>query len=430
MSDLSTLSPDVLWFPKKLQGLFRPHRYKVLHGGRGGAKSWGAARALLIKGATEKLRVLCAREFQNSIKDSVHKLLSDQIDGMGLAGFYDIQQTVIRGRNGTEFSFEGLRHNVTKIKSLEGVDIAWVEEAQTVSKTSWDTLIPTIRKEGSEIWVTFNPELDTDETYKRFVFNPPPDAFVERVNWQDNPWFPDVLRQEKDLLRERDPDAYLTIWEGRCRQTLEGAIYAKEIREATEEGRISRVPYDRSKPVSTFWDLGWRDLTSIWFAQIVGFEFRIIDFVQNRQKTVGHFLKILQDRGYVYGTDWLPHDGESEQLAADGRSIETQMKEAGRKVRIVPKLSPTIGINAARTIFPNCWFDLEKTADGMQALRRYCYEVNSETGQYSRNQLHDENSHAADAFRYMAVAFKEPKDPTKVRKIAATYQAQPGGWMR
>lgn len=429
MSDLSHLSPEVIWFPEKFQGLFRPSRYKVLHGGRGGAKSWGVARALLILGAASKLRILCAREFQNSISESVHQLLSQQIDAMGLSDFYDIQERIIKGKNGTEFSFTGLRYNPTRLKSFEGADIAWVEEGQSVSKRSWEILTPTMRKEGSEIWVTFNPELDTDETYLRFVLNPPPGAFVQRVNWSDNPWFPQVLRDEKDLLRERDPTAYLTVWEGHCRQTLEGAIYAQEIREATEEGRITRVPYDRSKPVSTFWDLGWSDMTSIWFAQIVGFEFRVIDFMQDRHKTVGHFLQALQSRGYVYDTDWLPFDGTSEQLAADGRSIETQMKAAGRRVRIVPKLTPTIGINAARTIFPNCWFDQEKTSEGMQALRRYCYEISDKTGRYSRNPLHDENSHAADAFRYMAVAFKEPKKPT-AGKIVATYQAQPGGWMR
>jgi phage terminase large subunit len=123
---------------------------------------------------TSQLRVLCAREFQSSIRDSVHKLLCDQIKDLGLDSFYRIEQSAIFGMNGTEFSFEGIRHNVNKIKSYEGVDIAWVEEAQTTSKSSWETLIPTIRKEGSEIWVTFNPELDTDETYKRFVLKPPP----------------------------------------------------------------------------------------------------------------------------------------------------------------------------------------------------------------------------------------------------------------
>jgi len=148
-------------FPLKLECLFKPSRYKVLYGGRGGAKSWGVARALLIKGAQAPLRVLCAREFQTSIKDSVHKLLCDQIEALGLLGFYEITQTSIRGKNGTEFSFVGLKNNVANVKSYEGVDVCWVEEAQTTSRMSWNVLIPTIRKEKSEIWITFNPELET-----------------------------------------------------------------------------------------------------------------------------------------------------------------------------------------------------------------------------------------------------------------------------
>mgnify|MGYP000095936013 FL=1 len=154
-------------FPLKLECLFKPSRYKVLYGGRGGAKSWGVARALLIKAAQNPLRVLCAREFQTSIKDSVHKLLCDQIEALGLGTFYEITQTSIRGKNGSEFSFVGLKNNVANVKSYEGVDICWVEEAQTTSRMSWNVLIPTIRKEKSEIWITFNPELETDETYQR-----------------------------------------------------------------------------------------------------------------------------------------------------------------------------------------------------------------------------------------------------------------------
>jgi phage terminase large subunit len=246
-------------FPEKLSILFDPARYKVLYGGRGGAKSWGVARALLIIGARQATRILCAREFQTSIKDSVHKLLSDQIFSMGLEDFYEITQTAIRGKNGTEFSFAGLKNNVANIKSYEGCDICWVEEAQTTSKMSWNVLIPTIRKEGSEIWITFNPELETDETYKRFVVDPPENSIVQRVNWSDNPWFPETLRLEKDALYARDREAYNTIWEGVCRQTVDGAIFAKEMQQAEFEGRITRVPYDPIKPVLAVFDIGWAD---------------------------------------------------------------------------------------------------------------------------------------------------------------------------
>jgi phage terminase large subunit len=223
-------------FPAKLACLFEPKRYKVLHGGRGGAKSWGVARALLILAAKTPMRVLCAREFQVSIKDSVHKLLTDQTYAMGLDSFYEITQTTIRGKNGSEFFFIGLKNNITNVKSFEGVDICWVEEAQTVSKTSWNVLIPTIRKDGSEIWVTFNPELETDDTYQRFVVTPPPNSVVQKITWRDNPWFPETLREEKDHLQVRDTEAYNTVWEGICRKTVDGAVFANEITMADLEG--------------------------------------------------------------------------------------------------------------------------------------------------------------------------------------------------
>lgn len=394
-------------FPDKLRFLFDPHRYKVLYGGRGGAKSWGIARALLVQGAAKPLRIFCGREIQKSIKDSVHKLLADQIDELGLSQFYQVLQTEIRGRNGTEILFGGLKHNVQNIKSLESVDIAWIEEAQSVSKTSWDVLIPTIRKEGSEIWVSFNPELDTDDTYTRFVTRPPSTARVVKVGWQDNPWFPSVLRQEMEDKRQRDPDGYLHVWEGNCRQVLDGAIYADEIRKATEESRITRVPYDSTKPVQTFWDLGFADHTSIWFAQAIGFEYRIIDFYQNNLKALPHYLQVIQNRGYTYDRHWLPHDAEAKTLGT-GRSVQEMAGEVlGRNsVHIAPRLSVTDGINAARAIFGQCFFDEGRCADGIQALRRYRYDKDPNTGEWSKTPLHDEYSHAADAFRYLAVSIK------------------------
>lgn len=414
-------------FPDKLKVLFEPRRYKVLHGGRGGAKSWGVARALLLMGASRTLRVLCAREFQNSISESVHALLSDQISSLGLSDFYSTQNNKVIGRNGTEFYFAGLRHNITKIKSFEGVDVCWVEEAQTVSKSSWDTLIPTIRKPGSEIWVTFNPSLEADETYQRFVVRPPTDSVVVKINWSDNPWFPDVLKQEMLDLKARDPDAWMTVWEGHCKQTLDGAIYANEVRAATAEGRFTRVPYDQTKPVHTFWDLGRADMTAIWFAQIVGFEFRLIDYYENRGQALGHYLKHLQTKGYVYGDCWLPHDAQNELLASE-RTIAQQARAAGFNVRITPKSSIADGINAARTLFGSCWFDADKCADGINCLRNYRYEVDEETQQYSQKPLHDWASHGADAFRYFAVALREPK-----KKAPSTIARRPnmgtGGWL-
>jgi phage terminase large subunit len=396
-------------FPETLEFLFQPARYKIGYGGRGSGKSWGFARALLLQGVAAPLQVLCAREIQKSVSDSVYRLLVNQIETLGLGDFYTVQSTLIRGANGTEFTFGGLRHNINSLKSIEGTDRVWIEEAQTVSKASWQTLIPTIRKPGSEIWVSFNPELDTDETYQRFVRDPPPGALVKRINWSDNPWFPDVLRAEMELLKDRDPDAYLWIWEGHTKQVLDGAIYANEIRKATSEGRFTRVPYDPSKPVQTFWDLGRADMTSIWFAQQIGFEFRLIDFYQSRGFALAHYLKVLQDRPYVYGVCWLPHDAQNELLAAE-RTIERQLKDSGREVRIVPRVHVSDGINAVRTLFDRCWFDSDRCADGLNALRRYRFGVNHETGQYTREPLHDDASHASDALRYFALAMTDGGD--------------------
>lgn len=410
-------------FPQKVKdALFRRARYKVLYGGRGGAKSWGVARALLLMGAQRTLRVVCLREFQKSIADSVHALLKSQIEALGLSGFYVVRETYIEAPNGTLFTFHGLRHNVANIKSLEGADIAWVEEGQTTSKSSWEVLIPTIRKDGSEIWVTFNPVLEQDETYQRFVVKPPPGAVVVKVNWSDNPWVPSVLIDEKDLLQSRDPDAYLNIWEGHCRMTLDGAIYAAELREAVE--RITHVPYVAGKPVHTAWDLGHADSTSIWFYQVAGLgEVRVIDFVQDSQKKMAYYLAELQKRGYVYGTMFMPHDAESQHLSAD-KTPAGLARAAGYTVRVLPRTPLSLGIDTARTLFPNAWFDKDKCADGLNALRHYRYDVDPDTQQFSAQPLHDEHSHAADAFRYLALAFKEPKKERKPMKHAPT-----GNWM-
>jgi len=403
-------------FPEKLAFLFEPARYKIAYGGRGGAKSWGFGRALLIMGAQRPLRVLCAREFQNSIAESAHALFAQQIDLLGLDGLYEVQEKRILGRNGTEFIFKGLRHNVASVKSTEGVDVAWVEEARTVSKTSWDVLIPTIRKEGSEIWISFNTELEEDETYQRFVKKPPTGARVVKIGWEDNPWFPEVLRQEALDLKARDPVAYETVWGGNCKQVLDGAIYTHEILAATRAGRFRKIAFDPTKPVHTFWDLGRADKTSIWFAQQVGFEFRLIDFYENRGFALSHYLEMLTQRitdcGYAYGEHWLPHDAQNELLASE-RTIEQQMWAAGHEVWITPKLSVAAGIDAARQVFARCFFDEDRCADGIQALRNYRYDVDPNTQAFSKNPLHDWASHAADAFRYFAVAIAEPQSPPK-----------------
>lgn len=390
-------------FPSKLKPLFQPHRYKVLHGGRGAAKSWGIARALLMLGTTKPLRILCAREIQKSISDSVLQLLEDQVQALGLTTFYQVQKTTIIGANGTSFGFEGLKHNVQSLKSYEGADICWVEEAQSVSKSSWNILIPTIRKAGSEIWISFNPELEEDETYQRFVVDPPKDSVVIKINWRDNPWFPNVLKQEMAEMKERSEADYLNIWEGEPRSAVEGSIYENELREAQEKGRITTVPYDQGKVVDTYWDLGHSDQTAIWFIQQMGFEYRVLEYYSSSHRNLKHYLDELQKRDYTYGTHYLPHDAKAQQLAAD-KTVEQQVREVLKNVSVVRQGRIQDGIQAVRLVFPHCYFDKEKCSEGLSTLRRYAYDKDQETGRISRNPKHDIWSHGADAFRTFAMA--------------------------
>lgn len=230
-------------FPEKLEFLFKPKRYKVAHGGRGSGKSWGFARALLIRAMEKKTRILCTREVQKSIKDSVHRLLGDQIEELGLGAYFEVLQNEIRAKNGSQFLFAGLANTTAEsIKSFEGCNIVWVEEAQTVSDRSWEILIPTIRAPKSEIWVTFNPSEESDPTYQRFIVSPPPDASVVRLNWNDNPWFPEELKREKDYLYSVDPEAAEHVWGGNTRKTSDAQVLR------------GRYVVEAFEPVQGVWD--------------------------------------------------------------------------------------------------------------------------------------------------------------------------------
>lgn len=204
-----------------------PYRYKVLFGGRGSAKSYSVADVLLLRGYMSRRRILCGREFQNSISESVHQLLRERAYELKLDNFYNFTNNSITGDNGTEFFFKGVRHNVQSIKSIQGITDLWLEEAQTVSQISWDTLIPTIRTPGSEIFVTFNPDSEDDPTYTKFLGKkgPPPGTYLRKVNWDDNPWFPDILKAEKDYAYQTNPDLAEHVWGGECRSHSDAQIF-------------------------------------------------------------------------------------------------------------------------------------------------------------------------------------------------------------
>ena len=228
MSDITAIK---VYMPEKAQVIIAARaRYKVLEGGRGSGKSYSFGDALIAKAAHEKLRIMCTRETQNSIRDSVHRLLTDRINFLGYDNFYVIQKDAIYSRCGSEFIFKGLHHNISEIKSTEGIDICWVEEAERVSDFSWTVLIPTIRKENSEIWVSFNPEDENSSTYARFIKNTPPDCVVAHLTFRDNEYFPEVLRREMEYDKRVDPDKYEHVWEGKVKGYSNACIFKGKIK--------------------------------------------------------------------------------------------------------------------------------------------------------------------------------------------------------
>lgn len=382
-----------------------------MYGGRGGAKSHAIARTLLVLGAQSPLRIVCAREIQKSIKDSVHTLLADIIRGNeSLNNFYETQEAVIRGRNGTEFKFRGLKHNTTDMKSLEGADICWVEEAENVSHRSWEILIPTIRKENSEIWVSLNIKNTTDPTYQRFIAQTSDDTIAVKVSWRDNPFFPLVLDKERRKLERDDPEAYAHVWEGEPDTRRSGAIYAKQLNKARVDGRVTRVPYDPACEVFTGWDLGWGDATAIWWLQYVGRELRWIDYYENNSEQLDHYVTVIKSKPYNYmgNGHYLPHDGAHGNIRGD--SVSNQLDSMGIKNIVLEReqdINP--GLELVRQAISFSVFDAEKCKDGIHALENYGYEWDEEHQVFKKRPLHNWASNGADAARSAARAAAQIK---------------------
>lgn len=407
--------------PRVFLPLLKPSRYKGAHGGRGSGKSHFFAERLVEESIVERIRGVCIREVQKSIKQSVKLLISDKIKSMGVESMFEIQDAQIKGPNDSLFIFQGMQdHNADSIKSLEAFNRAWVEEAQTMSQRSLDLLRPTIRAPQSELWFSWNPEspkssVDQLLRGKKKVTN----SIVVEANWRDNPYFPEELRVEMDTDKTRDEDKYYHIWEGQYRQTLEGAIYGKEIREAYKDNRITSVPYSDRKPVTAVWDLGYADFCSIWFVQIFPGEIRIIDFYQNQFQKTAHYCKVMQDKEYQYDEIILPHDAAEERINTD-RTTEQQVFAAfpNASVIVLPNLGPgykNVGIEAVRNIFPTCYFDEENCEQGLDNLKEYRYEKDESNGTWSRTPVHDNASHAADAFRYLAISIADAPYNSKKR---------------
>jgi len=401
--------------PKKMAQLFAGDaRYRVAHGGRGSAKTRSFALMTAVYGyklgmSGESGTILCAREFMNSLSDSSFEEVKGAIQSVDwLAEYYEIGQNYIRSKDGRiNYAFAGLRRNLDSIKSKARLVLCWVDEAETVSEMAWAKLLPSVREEGSEIWVSYNPESKLSATHKRFREDPPDNCKIVEINWQDNPFFPEVLNVERLNDFEKRPDSYDWIWGGAFLTHHDGAFYVIEMRDARDQGRIGAVPYDPRLPVVTAWDLGIGDSTAITFAQYVGAEVRIIDFYENSGVGLDHYARVLQDKGYKYDQHILPHDVRVKELGSGKSRYETLQSLGITPITIAPQLSVDDGIQAVRSMLALCWFDAEKCDHLIEALRAYHREYDDQRMTWKGRPEHDWSSHPADSFRYLAVGYRE-----------------------
>lgn len=411
---MSTIRVEV---PRKLKPLLYPKRYKGAYGGRGGAKSHFFAEQIIIRAFTQPTRIVCIREVQNSIKDSVKQLLQDKIAKFGLEPFFDILEGEIRGPRGSQIVFKGMQsYNASNIKSLEGYDVAWVEEAQTLSQHSLDLLRPTLRKEGSELWFSWNPRFKTDPVDIFFRKSPPPDAISVMVNWYDNPWFPDVLHKEMRHDFDVDEDKAEHIWNG-AYGSSQGAILAKWIGRAERDGRVNDdVSFDPDgAPLEISADLGFRDTASFWYWQRKPGGFSVLKYDADTGLDADDWIPRIQENirnidGAKLGRIWLPHDARAKTFQSKYTTIDRFVTAFGAdKVAIVPQSKKLDQINAARNVVPRCEFHRTNCEAGIDGLIAWEYSYNEETGVFSREPLHNWASHPSDAFCYGAQVMEESK---------------------
>ena len=424
--------------PRVYLPLERPARYKAVYGGRGSGKSHNRAAALVeycldFKG----LRAVCIREIQKTLKESSKRLIEDKLHeyGLGLRHGFRVFNEVIQTPGDGIITFQGMQDSTAEsIKSLERYNIAWVEEAQTLSARSLQLLRPTIRAENSELWFTWNPRRKTDPVDYMFRGpQVPSNATVVRANWSDNPFFPDVLEQERlDDLR-MNPDQYAHIWEGSYATVSQGAYYARNIAEAKRERRIGRVAKDPLMKIHLFADIGGTgakaDAFVFWAAQVIGKEIRVLNYYEVVGQPLDAHLNWLRSQGYEPNRTqiWLPHDGATQDKVY-AVSYQSAFEAAGYNVEVIPNQgrgAAMLRVEAGRRWFASCYFHEESTSAGIEALGSY-HERKDETRNIGLGPEHDWASHGADAFGLMCVAVEELFNKPKSR---ASEEINIGGWM-
>ena len=402
--------------PRKLLPLLKPTRYKGAYGGRGGAKSHFFAEQALVRCYREPTRVVCIREVQDSIRDSVRQLLVDKIQKLCLGDAFRPLETEIRGPQGSLIIFKGMQsYNAETIKSLEAYDVAWVEEAQTLSQRSLDMLRPTIRKPGSELWFSWNPRYKTDPVDMFFRKSPSEDAVSVFVNWRDNPWFPDVLRRDMERDFANDADKAEHVWNGGYGSS-EGAILSRWVNEAERDGRINNaVAFDPNGPaIEVSSDLGFRDTAAWWYWQRRAGGFALLKYEGDSGLDADDWIPRIQDSieeitgKRAVGKVWLPHDAKVKTFQSKHSSVEKFLGAFGAEhVGIVPVSKKGDQISAARKIIKKCEFNKARCEDGLDGLSAWEFEWNDDNNVFSREPLHNWASHPGDAFAYGSQMMEE-----------------------
>jgi phage terminase large subunit len=415
--------------PKVFTPLLHPSRYKGAYGGRGSGKSHFFADLLIEDCLSEPgnssgvgMRAVCIREVQKDLAQSSKALIESKLasHGLGEADGFRVYREYIETPGDGLVIFKGMQdYTAESIKSLEGYKRAWWEEAQTASARSLSLLRPTIRVKDSELWFGWNPRRKTDpvDAMLRGV-QKPTGATVVRANWSDNPFFPAVLEQERNDCLRQAPEQYDHIWEGGYATVLEGAYYAQCLADAKKAGRIGRIGPDPLLTLRAYVDIGGTgaraDAFSMWIAQFVGREIRVLNYYEAVGQPLAAHVSWLRDNGYGKAHIWLPHDGETNDRVFDV-SFESAFKQAGFTVNVVPnqgKGAAKQRVEAGRRRFPIIWFNEETTEAGRDALGWY-HEKKDEARGIGLGPEHDWSSHGADAFGLMCVTYEEPKTADK-----------------
>lgn len=420
-SNLQIVEKVQIELPAKLVELFSGKaRYRASFGGRGSGKTRSFAimavlRAYQLSKAGKKGLIVCAREYMNSLSDSLRAEIKAAIESQAwLQAHFDIGERHIRTKDGAiAFNFIGLNRNLSSIKSMANVHIFWVDEAETVSEAAFMQIIPTIREEDSEIWVSWNPQSAHSAVHKRFREEGLGDAMlrVAKLNWRDNPWFPKVLNEERLRDKKLRPQYYEHIWEGGFQTAFVGAYFASAIGLARSEQRIGAVGEDPLMCYRSFWDIGGTgakaDATAIWVAQFINHEMRVLDYYEAQGQPLATHINWLRSRGYGNAMVTLPHDGRSCDRVYNV-SFESALGAAGFTVNVVPNQGAGAAmarIEAARRLFGSIWFNEATTKAGLESLQWY-HEKRDLVRGIGLGPEHDWSSHAADAFGLMCISFE------------------------